>query len=319
MKHIKLLSVLVIILLTCGGITSVAVPTDVAGFVTCNIDGVVTKNKLSKINFTVNGVQNTDKYAYVGIDIGIFKRPSDYNTNPLGAEWQAVNLQRVFSNSLNFDVNDFGDYSKYEQGQVYTMAYRVLYLQASEQQNIITESQWRRVDDSSSKNDYFTYLGNVTLTDRVTGANNWIDAANADKYNKYTPGSEIVCKLTINPKKSNSVDEYGISMNLCDKNELNIDYVKLLKVDVGNSTVLVDSITVNKKDSNVDFKISNPKNEVITVYFKYKISKRDSKKPLTIKTFDNTVNVSAYSGTVVTQYESVENTINVLDANIIYG
>ena len=84
------------------------------------------------------------------------------------------------------------------------------------------------------------------FTDRVTGANSWIDQdgiySNAEKkVNRYFPNSEVVSKFIITTENSNGVyiDNYNININTNANNNSfiqNIEYIKVVKIvyDVDN-------------------------------------------------------------------------------------
>lgn len=114
-------------------------------FTTCNENGVSTGTVFSKATINVSNVDMSGNYLYFGIDAGIFKK-----TESVG-DWLIIYQQRVPTNSLKVQITDFGDLSKFENGQVYTLGYRVLYTMLDSEDETLIETDWKRIEGSYFK------------------------------------------------------------------------------------------------------------------------------------------------------------------------
>lgn len=122
-------------------------------FVTCDIDGLETGKFFSSAAVTISGVTPGDGWAYYGVDIGIFKKPDNYDPdNPSAAQWEAMPetdpsnpefQKRIVTTSTLIDITNFGDITKYDFSKVYAVGYRVLYQALDEDIDTIVEGPWK--------------------------------------------------------------------------------------------------------------------------------------------------------------------------------
>ncbi len=140
------------------------------------------------------------------------------------------------------------------------------------------------------------------FTDRVTGANNWLDAdiaagklteEEANELNTYFPNSEVVCKFEINPSGS-TYQKYKVNFNanIDNTSEIGIDYIKLVKVDIGSNSTHSENPPINQSLNSytLDFEISNPQDKTVTAYIKYKF--RNNVSDSVIKQFTSRIAVT---------------------------
>ena len=126
------------------------------------------------------------------------------------------------------------------------------------------------------------------FTDRVTGANMWIDKEKAalpeaerDAYenriitkglNNYFPNSEVVCKFVIDPKGAD-VQKYDIvfEANSDNTQPLGIDYIRFVKQDIGGSITHEEHPPIiETTDPSLPFSLDNTGTKIVTVFIKYK-------------------------------------------------
>jgi hypothetical protein len=175
----------------------------------------------------------------------------------------------------------------------------------------------------------------MKFTDMVTGVNKRYanDPAKAALYNKYTPGSEIVEKIILDPN-GGSVNKYTVQLDLAGGstavNNIIIKYIKIARIaDIGNEKVNIVNKT-NGKDVGKNYVVYNSSNPYgskstsfdinvppanrgnkIVVYLKYYFKKL-TKAALSSKTYQDKVTMTADGGTSVTE----PLTINVRDVKI---
>ncbi len=120
------------------------------------------------------------------------------------------------------------------------------------------------------------------FTDRITGANNWLDAdvavgklteEEANELNTYFPNSEVVCKFEINPS-GNTYQKYKVNFNanIDNTGEIGIDYIRLVKVDIGTNSTYSENPPINQSSNSytLNFEISNPQDKTVAAYIKYR-------------------------------------------------
>ena len=214
--------------------------------VTCNVEGTSTGTVFSQVSIPIEGIDTSGKFVYYGADIGIFKKPSDYDPiNPLDASWDTVKLQRVVTNDLEIQIEDFGDMAKYDYSSVYIIGYRILYRPVGSESSPIIETAWKKVEDSSGAQASFKLISSSvsmsTFTDRVTAANRWIDQEVAageyteqhgQELNKYFPNSEVVSKFVLDPGGAD-VQKYHITFDANSTSIANLGtgYIKIVRID----------------------------------------------------------------------------------------
>lgn len=115
--------------------------------ITCNEDGTQTGKgePFTKANITISNIDESGYYSYYGVDIGAFKKPQS------GETWDSIIIERIPTNSLEIEIEDFGDITQYEYDTVYTLGYRVLYRPNGTETNPIIETEWIKVEDSCFK------------------------------------------------------------------------------------------------------------------------------------------------------------------------
>ena len=216
-------------------------------FVTCNIMEKETGTIFTKATVTVTGIDTSGKYIYYGIDVGVFKKPDDYKQNL--DEWEEIGVKkRIETNSLQVELEDLGSMSDYEYDKVYSLAYRVLYRPVGSQENPVIETEWKKVKiDSNNDILYYKKIPYIkieeALTDRVTGANLWMDADgkytdDEKELNRYFLNSQVMSKLVLDPNnmKGVNVKDYEIEIDVnapvSDINkEVYIEYIKIMAID----------------------------------------------------------------------------------------
>lgn len=319
-------------LIILGGLFQIVDPVFAASnqtFVPCNIDAVKTGESFTKATISITSLDTSGNFIYMGIDAGIFEKPSNYDSgNPQNAEWNMIYMQRVYTNNLNVDITDFGDMSAYKKDKVYTTGYRIIYRPSGPQTNPIVETEWRKVDSG-----YFKLVSAIEVTeftDRVTAANSWMKTEEEiQKYNKYFPDSEVVCKFTIKPNIE--VDKYKINLdvNSDDIAGIDISYIKIVKIDYDGVTQWgykdrpgpsggADKPLCGKYDGSktISFEIDNPDKKVVTVWCKYKFKNSDMNN--IPDEFRNKVEVTAESGGNAKVLEPQYNTIRLRKAKVQY-
>lgn len=181
-----------------------------------------------------------------------------------------------------------------------------------------------------------------SFTDRVTGANKWIqEAVDSGQmteqqiiekgYNHYYPNSEVVCKFIIDPKGM-EVDKYTINLDANTDNTAGIDisYLKVVKIDYDGVTKWginnnpgppggADKPLCGKYDGSKDisFEIDNSDDKVVTVWCKYKIINPDIMENIPSE-FRNRVEVTAESGGSAKTLEPQYNTIRLRKTKVQY-
>ncbi len=112
-------------------------------FVTCDIDGLETGRTFSNAEVTITDLDIPDGWTYYGVDIGIFSKPEDYDTNP-SAEWNTLFQKTIQTNSTIIEITDFGDITQYDFTKVYSIGYRVLYQPLGAESSLPAEGPWRK-------------------------------------------------------------------------------------------------------------------------------------------------------------------------------
>lgn len=122
------------------------------GFVTCNLDGTATDKGqvFSKAAINVSNIDQSGNYIYKGVMVGTFKKGT--------AQWDLLTSNSIITNSLNIEVTNFGDITKYEYNEVYCIAYKIMYEMPFDDGVTVTTS-WNALDGS-----YFTVKTLITPT-----------------------------------------------------------------------------------------------------------------------------------------------------------
>ncbi len=167
----------------------------------------------------------------------------------------------------------------------------------------------------------------TNFTDRVTGANSWMDdaiasgkltEAEAEELNKYFFGDEIVCKFVINPQ-GGVFDKYILTFNANTNNtQIKTDYIKVVKIEKGSTVIHHEDPPIYQStNSNVlDFAIDNPGNNPVTVYCKYKFSKNSAE--LTMANLTSKVAVTPQKDGIDKETIEGSNIIRIRTGKIIY-
>lgn len=113
-----------------------------AEFITCDENGASTGTLFSKATITVSDIDMSGNYIYHGVDVAVFKKPTS------GSEWATAFQKRIPTNSLKIQITDFGDESKYNDSEIYALAYRVLYTMIDSEEGSIIETEWKRIEGS---------------------------------------------------------------------------------------------------------------------------------------------------------------------------
>lgn len=145
MKHIKkiiLVSIICVFMFINTAYAQSAKVGDV--LITCNEDGTqIGKGEVfTKVGISISGIDKSGYYLYYGVDIGAFKKSQHEG------KWEAVFIERVPTNSLEIEIEDLMDISKYEYNTVYMIGYRVLYRPNGVENNPIIETEWIEAEDS---------------------------------------------------------------------------------------------------------------------------------------------------------------------------
>ena len=352
MKTIKIiLAILALWLITIPGLANAVDSND--KLVPCNINGNNSGIPFTQATIDISDEETIGSYAYVysGVEIGVFKKPADYSpSNPQDADWSLVQpVQRAITDNLKIDVASFGNMSKYDYNQVYTIGYRLLYKPSGLTSNPIVEAEWHRVDNS-----YFKVIQSLPpaiskFTDRVTAANMWIEKEKAalqtqeerdayenniiaKGYNKYMLDSEVVCRFDIDPGNMD-VDNYNITLNAnTDNDKFGIDYIRIVRTNIGgdvqpNGTIIGGNQQTNDKpgyffntnSKTINFDIPNIGTKKISVYAKYRFKKLDKSEHLTQPKFTSTISITA-TEKVTGAKKTIEekNIIYIIDTKGIY-
>ena len=114
--------------------------------ITCDEDGNtgLPDTSFAKASITISDLDSSGNFTYYGIDVGTFEVLVSNISN-------SINTKRVPTNNLSFQITDFGDLLKYEEGKIYVLGYRVLYQPIGDNGLNIVESNWKMVTDSYFK------------------------------------------------------------------------------------------------------------------------------------------------------------------------
>ena len=283
---------------------SIPVVSKVYDFVTS--DG--TSTIFTNATITISNLDTSGNFVYKGVDVGIFQKPAS------GTVWDTVFVKRIMTDSLKIKITDLGDISQYEEGQKYALGYKVLYQTTGLSQNPIVTAQWEKVSNGEFEIKSVEPVAVTDFTDRVTAANNWMDAdivakklteAHAQELNKYFPDSEVVCKFVIDPK-GKTIENYNIIMDVNEDNTVGVDvqYIKIVRIDYDGVKGTykdkpagpegADKPLCGKYDGSktITFNIDNPGKKVVTVYCKYKIKNPKASSDIPSQ-FKNRVDVKA--------------------------
>ena len=242
--------------------------------------------------------------------------------------------------------------SSYEYDKVYTLAYRVLYRPSGDSSNPIVETEWKKVKiDNSNDILYFKKVFDEDIsvtgsfTDRVTGVNAWMDDAVKNKQiteekvkelNRYFLDSQVMSKFTLEPKGTGVADikQYQVDLDVNvsspnKNNEVNIDYIKIMKIVYENNGEVVDEYYPSREErgkttmsitvggNNNDTGTPDPGANKVTVYFEYKFIKNVDK-PLDSKEIINRVTVKVKNKGKPLDLDPMENIIRIRDTKGIY-
>ena len=225
-------------------------------------------------------ISNLDpNLIYYGVDTVIFHKTS-------ATDWTNMFLvDRKLENKTTVNITSFGAMSLYNYNDVYILSYRVLYKTT---EGDIVEGPWQ-MDERNCFKVYIPQPNISQFTDRVTGANMWIDKEKAalptqaerDAYenriitkglNNYFPNSEVVCKFVIDPKGAD-VQKYNITFEANSDNTqpLGIDYIRFVKQDIGGTITHEEHPPIiETTDPSLTFSLDNTGTKIVTVFIKYK-------------------------------------------------
>ncbi len=268
-------------------------------------------------------------YTYYGIDIGVFEKISD-------TDWTNIfDIEREVTNNTIVEIADFGAIDSYDYDDVYILSYRILY---QTPEGSLIEGPWQMDERNCFK---VCVPETAEFTDRVTGANKWIqEAVDSGELteqeviekglNHYFPNSEVVCKFMIDPRGVD-VDKYSINLdvNADDTSNIDIDYLKIVKIDYDGVTQWeykdqpgppggADKPLCGKYDGSktISFEIDNPGDKEVTVWYKYKFTNPDMNN--IPDEFRNKVEVTAESGGSIKTLEPKYNTIRLRKTGVNY-
>ena len=241
-------------------------------------------------------ISNIDpNYTYYGVDTGVFRKTS-------ATDWTNLfDIHREPTNNTIIKIASYGTMTSYNYDDIYMLGCRILY-QTTE--GDIIEGPWQ-MDEGNCFKVYVLQAVISDFTDRVTGANMWIDQEKAalptqaerDAYenriitkglNNYFPNSEVVCKFVLDPQGAD-VQKYNINFNANSDltiekiGNLAIDYIKIVRIDHGavkgedNGNPgppppggSDNPLCGNTNQKLIDFEINNSGTDVLTVYVKYR-------------------------------------------------
>lgn len=269
-------------------------------------------------------IANLDSnYIYYGIDVGIFHKIS-------GTDWQNIfPIDREITNKTIVNIASFGTMGSYNYDDVYMVSYRIIYRTSQGQ---LIETDWQPSESNCFK--VHPFQPEISeFTDRVTGANNWMTDEQAAALNEYAPNSEIVARITIDPKDS-SVKSYKLDIDTnTDNDKIKIDYVRVVKIiyqdSNGNEVYsnsnehppIAERLNTNTIDS---FMIDAPApgQYKVSIYVKYHFQKVDENYSLHGNNKDKftskvTVTSTSEDGTC-TAVDEMTNQIKIRDINIYY-
>ena len=201
---------------------------------------------INPVILNISGVDSN--YTYYGVDMAIFHKISD-------TDWTNLfDIHREPTNSSIIKTTSFGSMTSYKYNDVYILSYRILYQTL---EGDLIEGPWL-MDERNCFKVYVCQAVISTFTDRVTGANMWIDQKKAalptqaerDAFenniitkglNNYFPNSEVVSKFVLDPG-GEDVQKYKITFDAnsdssIDKiGNLEIDYIKIVMIESISST-----------------------------------------------------------------------------------
>ena len=200
-------------------------------FILSNENGISKDMTFTEASFSILDLDDSGEYAYYGVDIGTFKKSEIDN------EWSTLYIQRVETNDLNFKIDDFGDITGYEYGNVYVIGYRVLYQIIGSTDGSVEESAWKMVPDS-----YFVvsrqYISALAHNQVIKyNYNGWkeVEVAAPDQsgligpelnyyngWNTFIEGDILTYRIRIDAIKTNEITD----------TELNLKFNTLLEPDV---------------------------------------------------------------------------------------
>ena len=237
---------------------------------------------------TLNISDLDPNYIYYGVDTGIFKKAS-------ATDWTNLfDIHREPTNNTIIKIASYGAITSYNYDDIYMLGCRILY---QTPEGDLIEGPWQ-MDEGNCFKIYVPQAVISDFTDRVTGANNWIDGEVAQgKYteehgqelNKYFPNSEVVCKFVLDPQGAD-VQKYKITFDANSDSTIDsklvnmeIDYIKIVRIDRGAvkgeyngnpgpppSGGSDNPLCGNTSQKSIDFEINNSGTDVLTVYVKYK-------------------------------------------------